>query len=44
MATVLEYTTEELGSVGRFYWVGKGINAKDINKEMFPVYAINFVA
>jgi hypothetical protein len=38
MTTVLEeYTTEEQRSVVRFLWV-KGLNAKDIHKEMFPVY------
>jgi hypothetical protein len=38
MATVLvEDTTEEQRSVLRFLW-SKGLNAKDIHKEMFPVY------
>jgi hypothetical protein len=38
MATVLEeYTTEEQRSVVCFLWA-KGLNAKDIHKEMFPVY------
>jgi hypothetical protein len=38
MATVLEEcTTEERRSVVRFF-VGKRLNAKDIHKEMFPVY------
>jgi hypothetical protein len=38
MATVLdEYTTEGQRSVVRFLWA-KGLNAKDIHKEMFPVY------
>jgi hypothetical protein len=38
MVTVLEeYTTEEQNSVVRFLWA-KGLNAKDIHKEMFPVY------
>jgi hypothetical protein len=38
MATVFEeYTTEEQRSVVRFYWA-KGLNAKDIQKEMCPVY------
>jgi hypothetical protein len=38
METVLEeYTTEEQRSVVRFLWA-KGLNAKDIRKEMFPVY------
>jgi hypothetical protein len=27
----------------RFLWA-KGLNAKDINKEMFPVYGRKFVA
>jgi hypothetical protein len=42
MSTVLEeYTTEEQLSVVRFFWRGggaKGLNAKDIHKEMFPVH------
>jgi hypothetical protein len=38
MATVLEaHTTEEQRSVVRFIWA-KGLNAKDIHKEMFPHY------
>jgi hypothetical protein len=38
MATVLqECITEEQRSIVRFLWA-KGHNAKDINKEMFPVY------
>jgi hypothetical protein len=38
MATSLEgYATEEQHSVVRFLWV-KGLNAKDIHNEMFPVY------
>jgi hypothetical protein len=38
MATVLEEcTTEEQRSVVRFLWA-KGLNAKDIHKEIFPVY------
>jgi hypothetical protein len=38
MATVLEeYTTEEQHFPVRFLWA-KGLNAKDIHKEMFPVY------
>jgi hypothetical protein len=38
MATLLEEsTTEERCSVSRFLWA-KGLNAKDIHKEMFPVY------
>jgi hypothetical protein len=31
------YTSEEQRSVSRLLWV-KGVNAKDIRKEMFPVY------
>jgi hypothetical protein len=31
------YTTEEQRSIVRFLWA-KGLNAKDIHKEMFPVY------
>jgi hypothetical protein len=39
MATVLQCTTEEQRSVGRFFFLwAKGFNAKDIHKEMFPVY------
>jgi hypothetical protein len=38
MATVLKgYATEEQRSVVRFLST-KGLNAKDINKEVFPVY------
>jgi hypothetical protein len=38
MATVHEVgTTEEQCSVVSFLWA-KGLNAKDIHKEMFPVY------
>jgi hypothetical protein len=38
MATVLEEcTTEDQRSVVRLLW-SKGLNAKDIHKEMFPVY------
>jgi hypothetical protein len=37
MATVLEEcTTEEQRSVARFLWA-KGLYAKDIHKELFPV-------
>jgi hypothetical protein len=37
MATVLEeYTTEEQRSVVLFFLLAKGVNAKDIFKEMFP--------
>jgi hypothetical protein len=39
MTTVLEvYTTEEQSSVVCFFLWAKVLNAKDINKEMFPVY------
>jgi hypothetical protein len=39
MMTVLEeYTTEEPRSVARFFLWPKGLNAKDIHEEMFPVY------
>jgi hypothetical protein len=34
---VLEYTTEEQRSLVRFLWA-KGLNEKDIHKEMFLVY------
>jgi hypothetical protein len=38
MAIVLKvYTTKEHRSVVRFVWA-KGLNAKNIHKEMFPVY------
>jgi hypothetical protein len=38
MATVLdECSNEEQHSVVRFLW-GKALNAKNIHKEMFPVY------
>jgi hypothetical protein len=38
MATVLEeYTTEKQLSLMRFLW-RKGLNVKDINKEMFLLY------
>jgi hypothetical protein len=38
MATVLKWCiTEEQRSVVRFLWA-KGLNAKDIHKEMFSVY------
>jgi hypothetical protein len=38
MASVLEeYTTEDQRPVVRFL-CAKGLNAKDIHKEMFPVY------
>jgi hypothetical protein len=38
MATVLEEcTTEEQRSVLRILWT-KGLDAKDIHKEIFPVY------
>jgi hypothetical protein len=37
MATVLEeYVTKKQHSVVRFLWA-KGLNTKDIHKEMFPV-------
>jgi hypothetical protein len=36
-AMLVEYTTEEQRSVVSFLWA-KGLNAKDIHKEMFPVY------
>jgi hypothetical protein len=38
MVTVLEECpTEEQRSVVRFLWA-KGLNSKDIHKEMFPAY------
>jgi hypothetical protein len=44
MATVLEeYTTEEQCSVVCFLWA-KGLHAKDIHKEMFPVYDGKFLS
>jgi hypothetical protein len=40
MATVLEVcTTEEQRFVVLLLWA-KGLNAKDIQKEMFPVYGL----
>jgi hypothetical protein len=40
MATMLEECiTKEQRSVMRFLWLAKGLNAKDINTEMFPVYS-----
>jgi hypothetical protein len=33
-----EYTTEKQRSVVRFFLWTKGLNSKDIHKEMFPVY------
>jgi hypothetical protein len=39
MATVLEeYMAEEQHSVAGFLWE-KGLDAKDIHKERFPVYS-----
>jgi hypothetical protein len=39
MATVLEECIiEEQRSVVRFFLWSKGLNAKDIHKEMFPLY------
>jgi transposase len=38
MATVLECATEEQRSVVRFFLWAKGLNAKDILKEIFPLY------
>jgi hypothetical protein len=39
MATVLDdFNTEEQRSVVRFFLWEKELNAKDIHKEMFPVY------
>jgi hypothetical protein len=44
MATVLGvFTTEEECSVVRFLWA-KGLNAKDIHKEIFPVYGGKFLS
>jgi hypothetical protein len=43
MATVLEeYTTQELRSAVRFL-LTKGLNAKDIHKEMFPLSGVGGV-
>jgi hypothetical protein len=40
MVTMLkEHSTEEQCSVVRFLWA-KGLNAKDIYKEMFSVYGV----
>jgi hypothetical protein len=44
MATVLEEcTTKEQRSVVRFLWA-KGLHAKDIGKEMFPVYGEKYLS
>jgi hypothetical protein len=44
MATVLEgCTTEEQRSDVSFF-VGKGLNAKDIHKDMFPVYGGKYLS
>jgi predicted peroxiredoxin len=44
MATFLqEYTTEDQRSVVCFLWA-KGLNAKDIRKEMFLVYDGKFLS
>jgi hypothetical protein len=44
MATVLEeYTAEEEDSVLRFLRA-KGLNEKDIPKEMFPVYSGKYLS
>jgi hypothetical protein len=37
MIVLEEYTTEDQHSVVLFLWAN-GLNAKDIRKEMFPVY------
>jgi hypothetical protein len=37
MTVLVEYTTEDQYSVVRFLW-RKGLNAKDIHTEIFPVY------
>jgi hypothetical protein len=37
MANVLDFTTEKQRSVLRFL-LAKGLNAKDIHKEMIPLY------
>jgi hypothetical protein len=45
MTTVLEEgTTKEQRSVVRFSLWEKGLNAKDIRKEMFPVYGGKFLS
>jgi hypothetical protein len=44
MATVLEEcSTEEQSSFMRLLWE-KALNAKDINKEMFPVYVGKYLS
>jgi hypothetical protein len=44
MATVLdECTTEELCSVVRLLWT-EVLNAKDIHKEIFTVYAVKYLS
>jgi hypothetical protein len=45
MATVLEgCTTEDKCSIVRFFLWAKGHNAKDINKEVFPVYSGKYLS
>jgi transposase len=44
MAIILEeYPTEEQRSAVRFLWAN-GLNAKDIDKELFPVYGGKFLS
>jgi hypothetical protein len=44
MATILEgYPTEEQRCVVRILWA-KGLDAKDIHKEMFPVYGGKYLS
>jgi hypothetical protein len=43
MATLLEYSTEEQPSVVRFLWP-KVLIAKDIYRELFPVYGGKFLS
>jgi hypothetical protein len=43
MATMVKYTTEEQRSVLLFFLWEKGLNAKDIHKEIFPTYGGKFL-
>jgi hypothetical protein len=44
MKTVLEYTTGEQPSVVLFFFVNKRLDAKDIHKEIFPVYGGKYLS
>jgi hypothetical protein len=44
VAKLEECTIEEQLSVMRFFLWAKGLNAKDIHKEMFPIYGGKFLS